>query len=298
MAVFLIINTVTSQIGRHFRTLLRTRCKCESLRRCHTQDSLITVREENGVRNIVMTSPKTRNSLSIPMMDALMGAMKNLTDPALRCIVISSNGPVFSSGHNLKDLAKGEEKSYLETFSKCGDLMMQIIEAPVPVIATVNGVAAAAGCQLVATCDIVIATERSSFSTPGANFGIFCSTPGIALVRTVNKKAAARMLLTGEPIPCPEALRVGLVSVMCKEDELAAELEKHIQAIKSKSRSVVALGKKFFYEQMEKDVRSAYSLGTRVMTYNLLLADGQEGIKSFAEKRSPVWRNDFTKGAT
>ncbi|KAK6624146.1 hypothetical protein RUM44_011004 [Polyplax serrata] len=284
-----------------FRKVIRSRCKwgkngLDIFQRSGSSlgQKLVDVRDEDGVRKIEMISSETRNSLSMKMMEELQEGITNINKETIRCIEISSKGPVFSSGHNLKELAGGNESLYLDTFSKCADLMLSIIEGPVPVIAKVNGVAAAAGCQLVATCDIVICSKKSSFSTPGANFGIFCSTPGIALSRCVGRKAAARMLLTGMSINAEEAYKIGLVSKVCEEHELDQEVAAHINAIKSKSKAVIELGKKFFYTQVEKDIHSAYNLGARVMTDNLKLVDGQEGLKSFVEKRHPNWRNDFT----
>ncbi|EEB11024.1 enoyl-CoA hydratase, putative [Pediculus humanus corporis] len=263
-------------------------------RKYSDQKNIVLINDVNDVRKIVLNSPKTRNSLSMEMMDNIMQGIKSINNLPIRCIEISSSGPVFSSGHNLKDLASGNENLYLDTFSKCADLMLSIIEAPVPVLAKVNGIAAAAGCQLVATCDIVVASDKSTFSTPGANFGIFCSTPGIALSRCVNRKAAALMLLTGLPVTAEEGLRMGLVSKVCKENELDEEVDAIVNAIKSKSKAVIELGKKFFYTHLEKDIYSAYKLGAQVMTDNLKLVDGQEGLESFVQKRSPKWINNFT----
>lgn len=163
------------------------------------------------------------------------------------------------------------------------------MKSPVPILAKVDGLAAAAGCQLVATCDIAICTERSSFSTPGANFGIFCSTPGIAVARTVNRMKASQMLLTGLPISAKEALAAGLVSQVAGNEELDKIVDENVLAICHKSRSVIELGKKFFYKQLQMDVESAYAAGAGTMAFNLGLPDGKEGIKSFVEKRKAKW---------
>lgn len=167
--------------------------------------------------------------------------------------------------------------------------MLSIIKSPVPVIAQIDGLAAAAGCQLIATCDIVVCTDRSTFSTPGANFGIFCSTPGIAVSRTVNRMKASQMLLTGLPVNSQEALISGLVSSVVPVEELEKEVEKMTGAISSKSRSVIELGKRFFYEQLSMDISTAYKHGGDVMTQNVSHADGVEGIQSFIAKRKPKW---------
>lgn len=171
--------------------------------------------------------------------------------------------------------------------------MRTISQSPVPVVAAVDGLAAAAGCQLVAACDIAVCTERSSFSTPGANFGIFCSTPGIPLVRNVPRKTAMYMLFTGHSISGKEAYEAGLVSKVVADGKLDEEIQKITAAINAKSRSVVHIGKEFVYEQMDLDMSTAYLLGTEKMVNNLKMKDAQEGIKSFVEKRKPVWSHDY-----
>ncbi|KAL1131283.1 hypothetical protein AAG570_010901 [Ranatra chinensis] len=186
----------------------------------------------------------------------LSAVMKDETDPKLRCIVLTAEGNVFSGGHNLKHLAINDGRAVFEHFNV---LMQKIIESPVPVIASVDGLAAAAGCQLVAQCDIAICTETSSFSTPGANFGVFCSTPGVALVRNVPRKLAAYMLFTGCPITAEVAQKHGLVShVLKNHDELEREINRIIDTIKAKSRSVVELGKRFLYKQLDMELKMAY----------------------------------------
>lgn len=172
-------------------------------------------------------------------------------------------------------------------------LMKEIMQCPVPIIAAVDGLAAAAGCQLVAACDIAICTEKSSFSTPGANVGIFCSTPGIPLVRNVSRKVAFHMLLTGLPISAKEAFDAGLVSKVVPDDKLEEEIQKITNAINSQSRSVTRLGKRFLFEQLDVDISTAYTLGTEIMVENLKLKDSQEGIKSFIEKRKPSWSHSY-----
>lgn len=257
-------------------------------RRFSSIHSSLTVTEENGVRRIVMNDHKTRNSLSKNMVFALNDAItKDNHNKNLRCIVLSAKGPVFSCGHNLKELHSDTScRSVFEDFSK---LMMALIETPVPVIAVVDGLAAAAGCQLVAQSDIVVCTKRSTFSTPGAAVGIFCSTPGIPLVRSVGRKTAAYMLITGHPLSAAEAYNAGLVSRVTENDGLENEVDHIISAIKEKSHAVISLGKKFFYEQIEMDLKSAYKKGGAVMVENLTLEDGVEGVKSFVEKRKPKW---------
>lgn len=254
---------------------------------------LSTFSEQDGVGHIVLDNEKTRNSLSVEMMDSIQQhIVANQNNPAVRCFVLSAKGHVFSAGHNLKELVIERGFDYhKQVFSKCTDLIGAISEAPVPVIAKVDGLAAAAGCQLVASCDMVVCSDKSCFSTPGANFGIFCSTPGIAVARAVPRMKASYMLFTGLPISAQEALEAGLVSKVVPSDQLDHEVETICNAIKSKSRAVIALGKQFFYEQIAMDVNSAYKKGEQVMVDNLSTADGQEGICSFVEKRKPVWRH-------
>lgn len=180
-------------------------------------------------------------------------------------------------------------QSHKRVFNLATNLMNAIIDSPVPVIAKVNGMAVAGGCQLVAQCDIAVCTEKTQFSTPGINFGIFCSTPGIALARAVNRATCLHMLLTGLPISSKEAKESGLVTKICTEAELDKEVDSLCDSIKQKSRSVVELGKRFYYKQINEDVKKAYDLGSAVMVENLSLEDGKEGINSFMEKRKPQW---------
>lgn len=225
------------------------------------------------------------------MMNHLIEAInKNKEDISLRAIIISAKGNVFSAGHNLKELQSSSGvDQHKEIFSKATELMKSIILSPVPVIAKVNGFATAAGCQLVATCDIIVCSDSSKFSTPGANFGIFCSTPGIALGRSVCKSKATYMLFTGEPINAQEAYESGLVTKVVPANELDNEVEKIIEKIKHKSRSVISMGKEFFYQQIELSLFNAYDLGEKVMVDNVASKDGQEGIMSFVEKRKAKW---------
>ncbi|KAK0172633.1 hypothetical protein PV328_005929 [Microctonus aethiopoides] len=253
---------------------------------------------ENGVKTIVLSHAASKNSLSLEMMKIILwNLQKDENNPSLRSIVIAASpGKVFSAGHNLKELtsAVGNDHHH-EVFNTAANLMKVIANFPVPVIAAVDGLAAAAGCQLVSACDIAICTERSSFSTPGVNFGIFCSTPGIPLVRNVHRKVASHMLLTGLPLSAYEAYDAGLVSKVVNNDNLMTEIKKTTDAINSKSRAVIQLGKKFIHEQLELDEASAYSCGTEIMIGNLELKDAQEGIKSFIEKRKPIWSHKFDK---
>ncbi|XP_074050229.1 enoyl-CoA hydratase domain-containing protein 3, mitochondrial [Macrotis lagotis] len=202
----------------------------------------------------------------------------------------SAEGPVFSSGHDLKEFTDEQSQDYhAEVFQTCSEVMMLIQKHPVPIIAKVNGLATAAGCQLVASCDIALASENSHFATPGVNIGLFCSTPGVALGRAVPKKVALEMLFTGEPITAQEALLHGLISKVVPEEKLEEETMKIAQKICSVSRSVVSLGKATFYKQLAQDLKTAYHFTSQTMVDNLATQDGREGIMAFIQKRKPIW---------
>ncbi|XP_044253330.1 enoyl-CoA hydratase domain-containing protein 3, mitochondrial isoform X2 [Tribolium madens] len=247
------------------------------------------VKVQNGIVRIIMCDQKTRNSLSISMMENLINNIdENSANKSIRVIIITGEGPIFSAGHNLKELSpECGHAQQKKVFSLASTLMTKIIDSPVPVIARVDGLAAAAGCQLVAQCDLAFCTEKSTFSTPGANFGIFCSTPGVALARSVPKITAMRMLLTGKPISSHEAEMRGLVNKVC--GDLDGEIGGVCGDIMTKSRAVIELGKRFYYKQVNIEVRKAYEIGGFTMVENLQSADGQEGIRSFIEKRKPQW---------
>ncbi|XP_077273933.1 enoyl-CoA hydratase domain-containing protein 3, mitochondrial [Temnothorax americanus] len=261
-----------------------------------TEKKYVETTERNGVRTIRLSDSSSRNSLSLEMLKTLVREIKRDEDNKdLRSIVLTSepSGKVFSAGHNLKELTAVNAKSHRDVFEICSELMRAISQSPVPVIAAVDGLAAAAGCQLIAACDIAVCTERSSFSTPGANLGIFCSTPGIPLVRNVPRKSAMYMLFTGLPISGTEAYECGLVSKVVANDKLDEEVRRITDAINTKSRSVVHIGKTFLYEQITLDISTAYALGTEKMVNNLKMRDAQKGIQSFLEKRKPNWSHDY-----
>ncbi|KAM8910496.1 enoyl-CoA hydratase domain-containing protein 3, mitochondrial isoform 2-T4 [Spinachia spinachia] len=208
----------------------------------------------------------------------------------LRVVVISARGPVFSSGHDLKELTSARGREYhTKVFHTCAEVMTLIQDIPVPVIAMVNGVATAAGCQLVASCDVAVATEKSTFATPGVNVGLFCSTPAVAIGRAVPRKVAMEMLLTGTPLSARDALLHGLISRVVAEERLEEETLAIARRVCEASRPVVALGKATFQRQMAQGRDAAYATASKVMVDNLALRDGQEGIRAFIEKRKPVW---------
>ncbi|XP_019399257.1 PREDICTED: enoyl-CoA hydratase domain-containing protein 3, mitochondrial [Crocodylus porosus] len=248
-------------------------------------------RQHGGIRNIILNDPKKRNALSLATLRSLRDDILREADSTdLRVIIISAEGPVFSSGHDLKELSsKQDTKHHAEVFETCAEVMTLLQKLPVPVIAQVNGLATAAGCQLVASCDIAVASEKSRFATPGVNIGLFCSTPAVAVGRSLPRKVALEMLFTGEPISAQEALLHGLLSRVVPEDKLEEETMKIARKICETSKSVVALGKATFYKQMAQDLEAAYRMTSQVMVDNLALKDGQEGIEAFIQKRKPVW---------
>ncbi|XP_076862991.1 enoyl-CoA hydratase domain-containing protein 3, mitochondrial [Brachyhypopomus gauderio] len=254
----------------------------------------LTIREqEDGIRRIVLNNPKKRNALSLAMLTSLReDILTDVDNVDLRVIIISARGPVFSSGHDLKELTSSHGRDHhTSVFRACSEVMTLIQDLPVPVIAMVNGIATAAGCQLVASCDIAVATEKSTFATPGVNVGLFCSTPGVALGRAVPRKVAMEMLFTGRPITAQEALLHGLVSKVVSEERLEEEALGMARRVCESSRPVVALGKAAFQRQMAQSRDAAYATAAAVMVENLALRDGQEGITAFLEKRRPMWTN-------
>uniref|UniRef100_A0A2K6TQT1 Enoyl-CoA hydratase domain-containing protein 3, mitochondrial n=1 Tax=Saimiri boliviensis boliviensis TaxID=39432 RepID=A0A2K6TQT1_SAIBB len=244
--------------------------------------------------NIVLSNPEKRNALSLAMLKSLRSdILRDAESNDLKVIIISAEGPVFSSGHDLKELTEEQGRDYhAEVFHTCAEVMMLIRNHPVPVIAMVNGLATAAGCQLVASCDIAVASDKSSFTTPGVNIGLFCSTPGVALARAVPRKVALEMLFTGEPISAQEALLHGLLSKVVPEAQLQEETMRIARKIASLSRPVVSLGKATFYKQLPQDLEMAYYLTSQAMVDNLALRDGQEGIRAFLQKRKPTWSHE------
>lgn len=255
------------------------------------KEELTVVSEINGVREIKLNQPRKRNPLSMAVMESIyQGITHNVENDALRCIVISSTGPVFSAGHNLNELTeeKGADCQH-KVFDKLAEIICKIQSAPVPIIAKVDGLAAAAGCQLVASCDLLVCTERSSFSTPAANFGLFCNTPAVAISRVMPRMHSSYMLFTGFPISAKDAYIAGLVSAVTPNDKLDEEVDKICDSIKNKSRPVIKLGKEFYYKQLGLNLSDAYREASEAMVKNLGLKDGKEGLQSFLEKRKPKW---------
>uniref|UniRef100_A0A1A8RS11 Enoyl-CoA hydratase domain-containing protein 3, mitochondrial n=1 Tax=Nothobranchius rachovii TaxID=451742 RepID=A0A1A8RS11_9TELE len=280
------------QLRRDVPLLFASRC-CS-----HTEPEPLTViRQSNGIRRIILNNPKKRNALSLSMLESLRENIRTGADcDDLRVIIISATGPVFSSGHDLKELTSSQGREHhTKVFNTCTEVMTLIQDVPVPVVAMVNGVATAAGCQLVASCDIVVATDKSTFATPGVNVGLFCSTPAVAIGRAVPRKVAMEMLFTGSPISAHDALLHGLISKVVPEERLEEETLAIAQRICRTSRPVVALGKATFQRQMAQGRDAAYATASKVMVDNLAMRDGQEGIRAFIEKRRPMWSHEAGK---
>jgi enoyl-CoA hydratase/carnithine racemase len=248
---------------------------------------------EAGVLRLTLNRPAQRNALSIALMSALAAALdRAAADRECRVVIIAGAGPAFCAGHDLRELRSEPHRAvYERVFAQCSALMLQIVHLPKPVIAEVHGIATAAGCQLVATCDLAIAAEEARFATPGVNIGLFCSTPMVALTRAVGRKAAMEMLLTGELVDAATAKQLGLVNRVVKRAELEAATMALAREIAAKSALTVAIGKEAFYRQAELDLGEAYRYAAEVMTRNMLAGDAAEGIDAFLQKRPPVWQD-------
>jgi enoyl-CoA hydratase/carnithine racemase len=247
----------------------------------------------DGVLRLTLNRPKARNALSIELMTALLEALgRAAKEPATRVVVIAGAGLAFCAGHDLRELRKDPRRvTYEHIFALCGELMLAIVRLPKPVVAEVHGVATAAGCQLVATCDLAVAAEDARFATPGVNIGLFCSTPMVALTRAVGRKAAMEMLLTGEFVDAATARSLGLVNRVVPRSGLRKAVDGLTSEIAGKSALTVAIGKEAFYRQAELDLAAAYRYAAEVMTTNMLAFDAGEGIDAFLGKRAPVWHD-------
>jgi enoyl-CoA hydratase/carnithine racemase len=248
----------------------------------------VLIDRQGPVTRLTLNEPQRRNPLSLAMMDELAAAFTSL-HPETQVVVVGGAGPAFSAGHDLTEMVGADEGAIARLFDSCIRMMEVISEIPQPVIARVHGVAAAAGCQLVASCDLVVATESSRFSTPGVKIGLFCSTPMVPVSRAVGRKRALEMLLTGEPIDARTAADWGLVNRVVPDDDLDAAVDELVMAILRSSPAVVGLGKQAFYSQIEVDQHAAYSQTEPLMVKNALMDDAQEGMEAFLQKRPPRW---------
>ena len=253
-------------------------------------EPLLLRSDQSGVAWLTLNRPAARNALSIPLMTALEAALAAVAaDRSVRVAVIGGAGPAFCAGHDLREVRHAGRAQHVALFAQCSRLMQSIVGLRVPVIARVHGVATAAGCQLVATCDLAVAADTARFATPGVNIGLFCSTPMVALSRAVGRKAAMEMLLTGEMVGAAEAVRLGLANRAVPEAELDGAVRDLAGRIAAKSRTVVAMGKPAFYAQAEMTLADAYAHTAEVMVRNMQEPDAAEGIDAFLAKRTPVW---------
>ena len=256
-------------------------------------DAILLRNDADGIARLTLNRPAARNALSVALMDALQSALDAVArDDTVKVVVIAANGPGFCAGHDLREMRANPGRQHYEAvFKQCVRLMTTIVRLPKPVIARVHGVATAAGCQLVASCDLAVASADARFATPGVNIGLFCSTPMVALSRAVPRKAAMEMLLTGELIGAEEAQRLGLVNRVVPVDRLDDAVSELARTIAVKSPLVLKIGKEAFYRQAELDLDAAYAYASEVMVTNMLAHDAEEGIDAFLQKRAPKWEN-------
>jgi len=253
----------------------------------------LLVERQAGVARLTLNRPDKRNALSRRLLSDLGSALDALAGEAeTRVVVLGAAGPAFCAGHDLGEMVGGTEADYRALFSLCSGVMMRLRRLPQPVIARVHGLATAAGCQLVAACDLAVAADGASFATPGVKIGLFCTTPMVPLVRAIPPKAALEMLLTGQPISALRALQLGLVNRVVRAEQLDATVQELADAIQAASPLTVRLGKAAFYDQLALDEATAYERANEVMTDNALRRDAQEGMAAFLGKRRPHWRGE------
>jgi enoyl-CoA hydratase/carnithine racemase len=253
---------------------------------------LQVTKDARGVVTLTLNDPARFNALGSDMLGELQQALGDLAkDESVRVVVLAGAGKAFCAGHNLKDMAAHPDLAwYQELFAQCSRMMLSLQQLPVPVIARVHGMATAAGCQLVAQCDLAVAAEGATFATSGIHYGLFCATPSVPLVRNVPAKRAMEMLLTGDFIDAQTALREGLVNRVVPLDALDAEVERLVQSIVEKPRAAVAMGKALVYRQRELGLEAAYQIAGQTMAVNMMDQAAQEGARAFAEKRKPSWK--------
>jgi enoyl-CoA hydratase/carnithine racemase len=250
----------------------------------------VEITRECAVAVLTLNRPERRNALSLELMLELIAALDSIgRDREIRAVILAAAGKVFSSGHDLKEMTGRDINEYCRIFDVCSDLMQKVQSIPQPVIAEVQGIATAAGCQLVATCDLAVAAEEAKFATPGVKIGLFCTTPMVALTRAIGRKRAMQMLLTGEFVDAATAADWGLINQVVAAGELREASRRMAQKVAEASSLVVAIGKQAFYTQIDLDQPKAYGYAKEVMSMNALAADAQEGISSFLEKRPACW---------
>lgn len=254
-------------------------------------DLLVQTCDARGVVTLTLNDPARFNALGVEMLQALQDALDAIAlDDRVRAVVLAAHGKAFCAGHNLKDMAAHPELSYYQSlFFQCSRMMLSISRFPVPVVARVHGMATAAGCQLVAQCDLAVASTEASFATSGINYGLFCATPSVPLVRNVPFKQAMEMLLTGDFMDAASAQAQGLVNRAVAPQALDAHVEQLVQAIVQKPAAAVRMGKALLYRQREMGLEAAYELACEIMACNMMDEDAQEGAQAFAQKRQPLW---------
>ncbi|MBS0473144.1 MAG: enoyl-CoA hydratase [Proteobacteria bacterium] len=259
-------------------------------------EPLVKTAMAGAVLRLTLNRAGARNALSVGLMGALQEALDAAAaDKAVRAVVIAAEGPAFSSGHDLKEMtarradADKGKAFFAALFAQCSKLMQTVVRHPKPVIAEIQGIATAAGCQLVASCDLAVASSAARFATPGVNIGLFCSTPMVALSRNVSRKHAMEMLLTGEMISAEDARRIGLINRIAAPEALTSDTMKLAELIATKPHGTLKIGKEAFYRQVEMPLSEAYDYASEVMTMNMLAAEAEEGIGAFVEKREPKW---------
>jgi enoyl-CoA hydratase/carnithine racemase len=258
-----------------------------------TQDILLR-QDDDGVTTLTLNRPDQYNGLSEAMLDRLKEEISAISrDRSIRVVVIAANGKAFCAGHDLKEMRATPELAYYENlFQRCSEFMLSLLALPQPVIARVHGVATAAGCQLVATCDLAVASERAQFGTSGINVGLFCMTPGVGISRNMKRKDAFEMLFTGDLVSAETAHDYGLINKIVPEAELDSAIELLTNKIKGKSAAAVEAGKKIYYRQLEMGLSDAYALAGKEMARNMMFHDAGEGIDAFIGKRKPVWHHE------
>lgn len=248
----------------------------------------------DGIATITLNRPKARNALSTGLMAALQTELDAISaDRSVRVVVIAANGPAFCAGHDMREIrATPDRKAYEDLFAQCSKLMLSITRLPQPVIARVHATATAAGCQLVASCDLAVAAKSARFATPGVNIGLFCSTPMVAVSRNLGRKQTMEMLLTGEMIDAEAACAAGLINKAVEDDALDGTIQAYCDLIASKSPLTLKIGKEAFYRQLDMPLEDAYDYASDVMVTNMLTRDAEEGIDAFLEKRDPEWTGE------
>ncbi|HRY18096.1 MAG TPA: enoyl-CoA hydratase [Candidatus Competibacteraceae bacterium] len=257
-----------------------------------SQDALVLRQDEAGVATLTLNRPKHYNALSTAMLDALQAALNAIAaDESIQVVVIAGSGPAFCAGHDLKEMRAQDSRAFHQAlFTQCGQAMLTINRLPQPVIARVHGIATAAGCQLVAACDLAVASDNARFATSGINVGLFCSSPGVALSRNLGRKQALELLLTGDFIDAQTALQQGLINRVVPLEQLDAAVWQLAGSICNKSQLAIRMGKELFYRQLDLSLEDAYACATEIMACNLDSEDAREGIDAFIGKRKPQWK--------